>query len=73
MDNIKTEIEAMMGGAQNAPQPPRSLVPYLMTANEILRADIPEKSSWFPLSCLHQVLEWFMRLEGSENLGLVWA
>jgi len=59
VDDIKAEIQSMMGGAQNAPQPPRSLVPFLVTAHEILRADIPEKrflvSSFMPLSSFGMV------------------
>jgi hypothetical protein len=43
-DNIEDVIKSAMGGAQNAPQPPRSLVPYLMTASEILRADLPPQT-----------------------------
>ena len=59
MSDIGKTIKDLMGGAQNAPQPPRSLVPYLMTANEILRADIPEKrflvSSFIPVSSFGMV------------------
>lgn len=45
MTDIEKTINDLMGGAHYAPQPPRNLVPYLMTANEILRADIPENDS----------------------------
>ena len=58
-NNIEDVIKSAMGGAQNAPQPPRSLVPYLMTASEILRADIPPKrfllSSFMPTSSFGMV------------------
>ena len=55
MDDIKAEIQSMMMvGAQNAPQPLRNLVPFVMTADEILKADIPEKrflvSTFMPTS-----------------------
>ena len=43
MTDIAKTINELMGGAHNAPRPPRNLVPYLMTANEILRAEVPEK------------------------------
>ena len=52
MTDIEATIKGLMGGAHIAPQPPRSLVPFLITANEILRTDIPEKrflvSSFMP-------------------------
>ena len=55
MDDIKAEIQSMMMvGAQNAPQPLRNLVPFVMTADEILKAGIPEKrflvSTFMPTS-----------------------
>ena len=59
MPDIEKTIKEIMGGAQNAPPPPRNLVPYLMTANELLRADIPEKrflvSSFMPTSSFGMV------------------
>ncbi len=61
MVDIEETIKGLMEGAQNAPQPSRSLVPYLMSANDILRADIPEKS--FLVSC-------FMP---SASFGMVYA
>ena len=59
MADIEATINSIMGGARNAPQPPRSLVPYLMTASEIINADIPEKrflvSSFLPSSSFGMV------------------
>lgn len=59
MADIEATINSIMGGARNAPQPLRCLIPYLMTANEILRADIPEKrflvSSFMPSLSLGMV------------------
>ena len=59
MSDIETTIKGLMGRAQYAPSPPRSLVPYLITANEILRTDIPEKrflvSSFMPSSSFGMV------------------
>lgn len=58
-EDIDKVIKNLMGGAQGAPQPPRSLVPYLMSANQLLKADIPEKkflvSSFIPVSSLGMV------------------
>tara|TARA_B100001093_G_scaffold265013_1_gene253401 strand:+ start:162 stop:1286 length:1125 start_codon:yes stop_codon:yes gene_type:complete len=59
MADIEATINSIMGGARNAPQPPRSLVPYLMTASEIINANIPEKrflvSSFLPSSSFGMV------------------
>ena len=59
MADIEKVIKNVMGGAQNAPHPPRSLIPYLMTASEILRADIPPKqflvSTFMPTSSFGMV------------------
>jgi len=58
-EDIDEVIKNLMGGAQGAPQPPRSLVPYLMSANDLLKADIPEKrflvSSFIPTSSFGMV------------------
>ena len=52
MVDIEDTIRATMGGAHYAPPPPRDLKPFLISANEILRADIPQKkflvSSFIP-------------------------
>ena len=42
-EDIKKVIKNIMGQAQDEPQKRRSLIPYLMTANEILRSNIPQK------------------------------
>ena len=42
-ENIENVIKSVMEGVQGAPRPPHSLVAYLMTAREIIDADIPEK------------------------------
>jgi hypothetical protein len=58
-ENIEKVIKSVMEGAQGAPRPTRSLVPYLMTASEIISADIPEKrflvSSFLPSSSFGMV------------------
>ena len=43
MVDIEETIRATMKGAHQAPPPPRDLRPFLISANEILRADIPQK------------------------------
>ena len=52
MVDIEETIRATMTGAHQAPPPSRDLKPFLMSANEILRADIPQKrfllSSFIP-------------------------
>ena len=52
MVDIEDTIRATMSGAHYAPPPPRDLKPFLISANEILRADIPQKkflvSSFIP-------------------------
>jgi len=59
VEDIEKVIKNVMGGAHSAPLPPRSLVPYLMSANQLLRADIPEKrflvSSFIPTSSFGMV------------------
>ncbi len=52
MVDIEDTIRATMSGAHYASPPPRDLKPFLISANEILRADIPQKkflvSSFIP-------------------------
>jgi hypothetical protein len=58
-EDISKAIQSIMAGAQNAPQPPRDLAPYLMTANELIRANIPPKrflvSTFLPSSSFGMV------------------
>lgn len=58
-EDIKKVIKNIMGEAQDEPQQRRSLIPYLMTANEILRSNIPQKkyllSSFIPSSSFGMV------------------
>lgn len=42
-DNIEKDIKLSMLGAQNALQPIRHLEPYLMSATDLINADIPPK------------------------------
>lgn len=44
VENIEDIIRETMSGARSAPHTPRDLVPYLMTASELLHSDIPPKS-----------------------------
>ena len=42
-EGIESIIKATMAEAQTAPHTIRDLIPYVMTANELLQSDIPEK------------------------------
>ena len=44
MDNkVEQSIKSLMAGANNGPQAIRHLEPYLMSASDLINADIPPK------------------------------
>ena len=44
MDNkVEQSIKSLMAGANNPPQVVRRLEPYLMSASDLIKADIPPK------------------------------
>lgn len=59
MDDIKATINGLMEVERNANQPPRCLVPYLISADELIKKNIPEKtflvSSFMPLASFGMV------------------
>lgn len=58
-EEIETLIQSLMVGPLNAARPPRDLIPYLMTAEDLAHANIPEKrflvSSFIPMSSFGMV------------------